>query len=53
MIAWLKYAGSKEWYRVTVLGRLAGHSYRVSRSRTEFTVGPRDTLIVVKPTPAE
>lgn len=45
---WLKYAGSSQWLAVEVLSRIEGsHTYTVRRSRTDFTVGPQDILIVV------
>lgn len=45
---WLKYAGSEQWLAVEVLSRIDGsYTYTVCRTRTEFSVGPADILIVV------
>jgi hypothetical protein len=47
---WLKYGGSQQWLLVEVLNQLAGtHTYEVRRSRTTFSVGNADILIVLTP----
>lgn len=47
---WLKYAHSNAWWSVEVLYRHPGtNTYDVRRARTDFTVGNRDILIVVRP----
>lgn len=46
-IGWLKYSGSDVWHRVEVLHVRGYARYTVFKSRTEFFVGPADTLIVV------
>lgn len=46
-IGWLKYGGSGAWFRVQVLSRIGNTTYGVRRSRTDYTVGPKDVLIVV------